>query len=923
MVAIRVHQLLHGYRHGHELLAGSIRLSAPDSDLVTRLSDLSGSLGSDQKFVSYLTAYPLPSGKFYALATTWPDESAPRAGCVLTHTLLIPSTQWIHLHHPEIARRLFRAPKDTELTGYETDLELKDEMAPIARKDSIERPSLSTEFVSRYFGEGIKPVVWFGDPNPDMLAWSIIRSLWPKLRYQFACCTLSLQPRSLDERPFDVLFAPSAVYSRFAKFSADHILDTSASGRKSASSASDPWCDEWARVIFSMSGPDNALGALSPLWCELNEDPTSIRRIYLVQEMRERAKESPMAAIGVMDVVESLAMGTNDALELKRGVIKDAIEVAQKVSLTEDSVGCLRLVDDRLRRPAFASAAADVSGLLAEAVATDVSKSPELVLRAGESIFSRDVDNIPSPFVAGILVGLDRLANRDPSQLLVLRKVSNIAPAIIGNRPELATAYLQAIRQNPVDAGAQKDLLTWVASLHQPDVLHALRVALLPLLGQSEDVELISELLQDIPETDLAFSLDALAGTTSDFRSEAIRQVVEKQLVSTHRQRVRKWAATSATWSTGIAMMAAASYPTNRGGLEELLTDQEFSPEKKPATIAMYLRFVGQRWLPDWLRSYASESPDLLFQLLAAGPPTAEDVTYEIGRLLQEVRTIPLARAEGLATKLDAFGQMPFFDSLVDTAMKSAISGRIQGWLSSKSSEVWHSQSFALDWLGRISAREIEGLVSQYSFKTGDNWLRTWEWLAAAPRPLYERTSFALHSIVYSLLPDSRAVWLAAVSEYWVVVLRRSRSLAPHREHLALCVQALRYAFTNTHYPLGAVVAETFGDIYSAVTTQPYAPPETAALFGIFDWDKGKELRRSLVEAFMNSQWPPGDLALAAREPSLLRKIVKRVLRQRGGQRYAQSMLADLARNSEVEAKNLHQVLQELVRDPDFYEEWD
>jgi len=82
-------------------------------------------------------------------------------------------------------------------------------------------------------------------------------------------------------------------------------------------------------------------------------------------------------------------------------------------------------------------------------------------------------------------------------------------------------------------------------------------------------------------------------------------------------------------------------------------------------------------------------------------------------------------------------------------------------------------------------------------------------------------------------------------------------------------------------------------------------------------------LRRSLVEAFMNSQWPPGDLALAAREPSLLRKIVKRVLRQRGGQRYAQSMLADLARNSEVEAKNLHQVLQELVRDPDFYEEWD
>lgn len=244
LAAIRVHQLLHGYRHGHELLAGSIRLPTPDSDLVTRLSDLSGSLGSDQKFVSYLTAYPLPSGQFYALATTWPDENAPRAGCVLTHTLLIPSTEWVHLRRPEIAKRLFRLPKAAELAAYETELELKDELAPIPRQDSVDRPSLSTEFVSRYFGEGIKPVVWFGDQNPDLLAWSVIRSLWPKLRCQFACCTLSLQPRSLDERPFDVLFAPSAVYSRFAKFSADHILDTSTSARKSASSASDPWCDE-------------------------------------------------------------------------------------------------------------------------------------------------------------------------------------------------------------------------------------------------------------------------------------------------------------------------------------------------------------------------------------------------------------------------------------------------------------------------------------------------------------------------------------------------------------------------------------------------------------------------------------------------------------------------------------------------------
>ena len=100
MIPTKIHQLLHGYRRGHELLVGSIRLPAVDGDLVTRLSDLSGTLSGDAKFSSYLTAYPLPSGTFYALARTWPDKTAPREGCVLTHTLLIPTLSWASSDDP-------------------------------------------------------------------------------------------------------------------------------------------------------------------------------------------------------------------------------------------------------------------------------------------------------------------------------------------------------------------------------------------------------------------------------------------------------------------------------------------------------------------------------------------------------------------------------------------------------------------------------------------------------------------------------------------------------------------------------------------------------------------------------------------------------------------------------------------------------
>lgn len=68
MATYKIEQLVHGYRRGHELLAGSVRLPARDAELVTRLSDLSGSLSGAPEFDSYLTVYPLPSGTYFAVA---------------------------------------------------------------------------------------------------------------------------------------------------------------------------------------------------------------------------------------------------------------------------------------------------------------------------------------------------------------------------------------------------------------------------------------------------------------------------------------------------------------------------------------------------------------------------------------------------------------------------------------------------------------------------------------------------------------------------------------------------------------------------------------------------------------------------------------------------------------------------------------
>src|SRR5437660_6862374 len=97
---VRIEQQCHRYKNGHQLLATSARLARADQDALDSLSDLSGPLRPGETFESYLTTYPLPSGDFYVLAKTWQDLSAPRAGCVLTRSILLPMSDWEILEFP-------------------------------------------------------------------------------------------------------------------------------------------------------------------------------------------------------------------------------------------------------------------------------------------------------------------------------------------------------------------------------------------------------------------------------------------------------------------------------------------------------------------------------------------------------------------------------------------------------------------------------------------------------------------------------------------------------------------------------------------------------------------------------------------------------------------------------------------------------
>lgn len=115
---MKIHQMLHGYRLGHNYIQGSIVLpSTHDMDKIATLSDWSEYVGIDN-MRDYITAYPLDESPYYVVAKTWYADGMQRPGCVWTHSLLIQKEDLAEITDFCNLLPLFEFP-ETENNSYE------------------------------------------------------------------------------------------------------------------------------------------------------------------------------------------------------------------------------------------------------------------------------------------------------------------------------------------------------------------------------------------------------------------------------------------------------------------------------------------------------------------------------------------------------------------------------------------------------------------------------------------------------------------------------------------------------------------------------------------------------------------------------------------------------------------------------------
>ena len=118
-----IHQMLHGYNHGHNYIQGSVLLdSTHDMAKIATLSDWSEYMDDENQ--SYLTTYPLEKTGYYVIAKTWYASEKSRPGCVWTHSLLIRKEDLVNIVDFKRLQLLFQRPSNpSEYSAYSEPIE--------------------------------------------------------------------------------------------------------------------------------------------------------------------------------------------------------------------------------------------------------------------------------------------------------------------------------------------------------------------------------------------------------------------------------------------------------------------------------------------------------------------------------------------------------------------------------------------------------------------------------------------------------------------------------------------------------------------------------------------------------------------------------------------------------------------------------
>ncbi len=227
-----IHQCLHGYQNGHELLASSLTLTREQRSILGQVTDLSGP-APVEGFDGYISAFPVP-GELYVLTKTWYALELPRPGCVWTHSLLL-NAEIVETWDLQELARLWRRPSLDQ--GFNSYGEPISTMSTGSALSGVPIGLLETIVEATYANAELRICVLAESSevvqNAFLALWN---QQWPQLRRTFSFTTGMLGTAA---RAFDLQAIPTKNRRLFQDRAGFKVLAT-------APDSVD--VDEWART---------------------------------------------------------------------------------------------------------------------------------------------------------------------------------------------------------------------------------------------------------------------------------------------------------------------------------------------------------------------------------------------------------------------------------------------------------------------------------------------------------------------------------------------------------------------------------------------------------------------------------------------------------------------------------------------------
>jgi len=903
-----IHQLVHGYSKGHTFLAGSCRLPKKALDVVTEQSDLSGPLPTSASMPAYLTAYAVPATEYFALGRTWMDDEAPRAGCVITHTLLISKSEWAATQSPKAFLNLHRKPSRAALMDYQSSIgwvDVLEEDHPKPLISSLEAKQLA----SKVFSDGFRSILWFDCKDSENIFASFVKLLWPALRVELFASTYSLHPHAKVDCALQLHFAPRNAQSRFSRIPKECQITNA--GHGIAGDGNAPWLNELATYLERGAPSQDYLEDVRRFGHLLGTEPTGARSLFVLRELNSQVSTTPAAAVGILDVIESLEPLPDKEIESKRNAVTAAISAAT-TSEPEAALHCFALIDARLRRQSFSQIGQEVADNLCKSVFHFVVRDPEFILtKYGKSI---PVEN--SPFWNGVRSGIVRVAHDAPGRLNALGPLPVIASFVCRAEPEVTRIYLRTMQKNR--STAISEVTEWVRRVENETERRQLRQQLLTESCDEPTIPLLQELLRDLNEDEVFSTLSSLQHATEFFSRPSVNNVISNFVCERFPTETIRWAIDGTRMSSmQVATVIITAFPLSLEGLDRVLHLDWKSPERRCYMWAAYVERAFKKHLPQWFLMRASNDPAVIEPFVCGSSilPEALDAITIIGR---ECEYVPIAKSPLALNFLTLVVDSPIHDTFLAKLITSAITEFIAGNLSVQQMTLLLDASVAVEWQRAITVPKVQELI--VSVSDSNSWSRAWIAMLALPRELFAKV---IRSRVLSTIAQSyRARWTDDLAQTWSKILVRGTNELADVEALRLMMEAVTFCFNHPHLPVESVIRTAFEPVYSNVAANKHNHI-TEEMFGLFDWDKAKKLRKDLIDAFVSSYWPPEDLAIIAARSQILRKIFNRLRRSWRGDEYIVRIVDGLKRRDTPEALVVWRDLTAMMQDPDFFESWD